>query len=164
MSTTDELLSNAERYAETFDGAELPSAPAMRVAVVACMDARLDVFRLLGLRPGDANVIRNAGGVVTDDVIRSLLISQRKLGTDEIVLIHHTDCGMLKFTDDELKSVIEAETGVRPQFVLESFADVDDDVRESIRRIEGNPFLLHKQVRGMVYDDEDGALREVTTH
>ena len=126
------------------------------------MDARIDVFRLLGFREGDANVIRNAGGVVTDDVIRSLMISQRLLGTQEIILIHHVDCGMVKFTEDGLKSTIEADTGVRPSFALEAFADVEADARQSIRRIQASPFLPYKNARGFVYDDSTGALREVT--
>ena len=136
--------------------------PAKRLAVVACMDARLNVYAVLGLSEGDAHVIRNAGGVVTEDVIRSLIISQRLLGTTEIILIHHTDCGMLAFTDDEVKAQIQAETGTRPPFALEAFADVDTDVRQSIARIEASPFLPHKNVRGFVYDVESRTLREVT--
>ena len=161
MSVTDELLSNAEHYAEGFSKGSLPMPPAKHVAVVACMDARLNVYGLLGLHEGDAHVIRNAGGVVSDDVIRSLTISQRLLGTTEIILIHHTDCGMLSFADDEVKAQIAADTGIRPSFALEAFPDVDDDVRQSIARIQASPFIPHKNVRGMVYEVEKGTLREV---
>lgn len=159
MSATDDLLQNNHGY--TFPGA-LPGQPARQVAVVACMDARMNLFGILGLREGDAHLIRNAGGVVTDDVIRSLLLSQRLLGTREIVLIHHTECGMLGFTDDALKSQIEAETGLRPPFALEAFPDVDADVQQSIARIQASPFIPHKaSVRGFVYDVQTGKLREV---
>jgi carbonic anhydrase len=161
MTVTDELLRSAERYAEGFDKGGLPMPPAKRVAVVACMDARLNIYGLLGLGEGDAHVIRNAGGVVTDDVIRSLAISQRLLGTTEIILIHHTDCGMLTFTDDELKTQIKADTGIRPPFALEAFADVDNDVHQSMARIQASPFIPNKNVRGFVYEVERGALREV---
>jgi carbonic anhydrase len=161
MSVTNELLSNAERYAAGFTQGELAMPPGQHVAVVACMDARLNVYGLLGLREGDAHVIRNAGGVVTDDVIRSLAISQRLLGTSEIILIHHTDCGMLTFTDDQVKAQITADTGIRPPFALEAFPDVDDDVRQSIARIKASPFIPHKDVRGFVYEVEKGTLREV---
>ena len=134
----------------------------MFLAIVTCMDARLDVFSALGLRAGDAHVLRNAGGVVTDDVIRSLILSQRLLGTEEILLIHHTNCGMVTFRDDELKAQIYAETGVRPPFALEAFPDLDDDVRQSIARIQASPFLPKKDaVRGFVYEVETGKLREV---
>src|SRR6202453_2329704 len=160
MSATDQYLKNNEAYAAGFSG-PLPLPPASHVAVVACMDARLNVYGVLGLREGDAHVIRNAGGVVTDDVIRSLAISQRLLGTDEIILIHHTDCGMLTFTDDEVKAQIAADTGIRPPFALEAFPDLDDDVRQSIARIKASPFLPHKDVRGFVYEVEKGTLREV---
>ena len=161
MSGTDELVSNAERYAAGFAQGDLPIPPAQRVAVVACMDARLNVYGLLGLREGDAHVIRNAGGVVTEDVIRSLAISQRLLGTTEIMLIHHTDCGMLTFSDDAVKAQITAETGIRPSFALEAFPDLDDDVRQSKARIQASPFIPHKNVRGFVYEVEKGTLREV---
>jgi carbonic anhydrase len=161
MSATNELLSNAERYAAGFTQGELPMPPGRPVAVVACMDARLNVYGLLGLREGDAHVIRNAGGVVTDDVIRSLTISQRLLGTTEIILIHHSDCGMLTFTDDEVKAQIAADTGIRPSFALEAFSDLDGDVRQSKARIEASPFIPHKDVRGFVYEVEKGTLREV---
>jgi carbonic anhydrase len=163
MSVTDELLANNDRYAEGFNKGDLPLPPAKQVAVVACMDARLDVSKLLGLEEGDAHVIRNAGGVVTDDEIRSLAISQRLLGTREIVLIHHTDCGMLTFKDDEFREQIEQETGVRPEWAAEAFEDVDGDVRQNIARIEASPFIPHKDsVRGFVYDVTNGHLREVS--
>src|SRR5919198_5281569 len=153
MSVTEELVQNAGRYAEGFDKGGLPMPPARKVAVVACMDARLNPYGILGLREGDAHVIRNAGGVVTDDTIRSLAISQRLLGTHEIILIHHTDCGMLTFNDDEVKAAIEKDTGLRPPFALEAFANLDEDVRQSIRRIQASPFIPHKDaVRGFVYD------------
>lgn len=162
MTLTDELLENAQRFADGFDQGKLPMPPAKHVAVVACMDARLNPQATLGLGLGDAHVIRNAGGVVTDDVIRSLAISQRLLGTTEIVLVHHTDCGMLTFRDDEVKNQIAADTGIRPPFALEAFADVDDDVRQSIARIQASPFVSHKTVRGFVYEVEKGTLREVS--
>lgn len=163
MSATDEFVAANRRYAEQFTKGDKPMPPGKRVAVVACMDARIETGRLLGLEEGDAHVIRNAGGVVTDDVIRSLAISQRLLGTTEIVLIHHTDCGMLTFKDDALKSQIEADTGLRPPFALEAFADPAEDVRQSIRRIKASPFVPHRdQVRGFVYDVASGRLNEVT--
>jgi carbonic anhydrase len=162
MSVTDDLLKNNERYAASFDKGHLPLPPARHVAVVACMDARLDVHELLGLAEGDAHVIRNAGGGVTDDAIRSLVISQRLLGTREIVLIHHTDCGMLTFTDDQLRKQIQADTGIRPAFAAEAFADLDEDVRQSIARIKASPFVPRKDaIRGFVYDVKTGRLREV---
>jgi carbonic anhydrase len=162
MTVTDELLANNDAYAAEFTKGDLPLPPAKHVAVIACMDARLDPARVLGLEEGDAHVIRNAGGVVTDDTIRSLAISQRLLGTEEIVLIHHTDCGMLTFRDDELKEQIHEETGIRPGFALESFTDVDDDVRQSIARIQASPFVPRKdKVRGFVYEVETGKLREI---
>ena len=163
MSVTDELVSNAENYAANFDKGSLPLPPARHVAVLACMDARLNPYGLLGLSEGDAHVIRNAGGVVTADELRSLAISQRLLGTTEIILIHHTDCGMLTFTDDEFKDSVEAETGVRPPWAAEAFGDVDQDVRQSIARINADPFIPHKEsVRGFVYEVETGKLREVS--
>jgi carbonic anhydrase len=162
VSHTDELLANNEHYASSFDQAELPLPPAKKVAVVACMDARLNVYGALGLREGDAHVIRNAGGVVTDDEIRSLAISQRLLGTEEIILIHHTDCGMLTFTDDEFKASIQQETGIKPEWAAEAFGDLDEDVRQSISRIKASPFIPKTEsVRGFVYDVETGRLREV---
>ncbi len=162
MSTTDELLANAERYASSFDKGQLPLPPAKRLAVLACMDARLNPYGILGLEEGDAHVIRNAGGVVTDDEIRSLAISQRLLGTQEIVLIHHTDCGMLTFTDDEFKRSVQDEVGIKPEWAAEAFGDLDEDVRQSIARIKASPFIPHKNVRGFVYDVTAGTLREVS--
>jgi carbonic anhydrase len=163
MSSTDELLANNEAYAASFDKGDLPLPPAKKVAVVACMDARLDVGRALGLQEGDAHVIRNAGGVVTDDAIRSLAISQRLLATEEILLIHHTGCGMLTFTDDEFRNSIEQETGVKPAWAAESFADLERDVRQSIARIKASPFIPRKDaIRGFVYEIESGRLREVS--
>jgi carbonic anhydrase len=162
MSTTDELLQNNEAYADGFDKGALPLPPAKRIAVVACMDARLNPYGALGLEEGDAHVIRNAGGVVTDDEIRSLAISQRLLGTEEIMLIHHTDCGMLTFTDDAFKRSIQEETGIKPEWAAESFGDLDEDVRQSIARIKASPFIPKKDsVRGFVYEVETGRLREV---
>ncbi|UCE86756.1 MAG: carbonic anhydrase [Deltaproteobacteria bacterium] len=163
MSAIDTYLGNNARYAAGFSKAGLPNPPARQIAIVACMDARLDTTALLGLEDGDAHVIRNAGGVVTDDVIRSLTISQRLLGTREIMLIHHTGCGMLTFTDEELKDAIQKDTGVRPPFAIDTFADLEDDVRQSMARIHASPFVVHKDaVRGFVYDVETGRLREVT--
>jgi len=162
VSSTDELLANNAAYAATFDQGGLPSPPAKKIAVLACMDARLNICRILGLGEGDAHVIRNAGGAVTDDAIRSLLISQRLLGTEEIVLVHHTDCGMVTFRDDDLKRRIEEETGLRPSFALEAFPDAAQDVRQSIGRIRANPFIPRKdKIRGFVYDVETGKLEEV---
>jgi len=164
MSTTDQLLNNADRYAETFDKGALPLPPARKVAIVACMDARLNPYGILGLEEGDAHVIRNAGGVVTDDAIRSLAISQRLLGTEEIVLIHHTDCGMLSFSDDGFREQIRAETGIRPPWAAEAFDDLDADVRQNVARIEASPFIpVKSSVRGFVYDVRQGSLREVST-
>ena len=163
MSATDEFLANNARYADSFDKGDVPLPPGKKTAVVACMDARIETGALLGLEEGDAHVIRNAGGVVTDDVLRSLTISQRLLGTREIILIHHTDCGMVTFSDDAVKAQIEADTGVRPSFALEAFPDVEEDVRQSIRRIEACPFIPEKgQIRGFVYDVATGQLNEVT--
>ncbi|HEY8415007.1 MAG TPA: carbonic anhydrase [Thermaerobacter sp.] len=162
MSVIDELLANAERYAATFDKGTLPLPPAKRVAVLACMDARLNPYGLLGLREGDAHVIRNAGGVVTADERRSLAISQRLLGTREIMLIHHTDCGMLTFTDDDFKRQIHSETGIKPDWSAEAFADLEEDVRQSIARIKADPFIPHTDiVRGFIYDVATGKLNEV---
>jgi carbonic anhydrase len=162
MSVTDELLANADRYAEAFDRGELPMPPAKRVAVLACMDARLNPYGLLGLSEGDAHVIRNAGGVVTDDEIRSLAISQRLLGTEEIILIHHTDCGMLTFTDDDFRRQIQADTGIKPEWAAEAFDDPEEDVRQSIARIKASPFIPKKDhVRGFVFDVQTGRLAEV---
>ncbi|MBB1021200.1 carbonic anhydrase [Dietzia sp. E1] len=162
MTVTDELLEAAKAYQSDFDKGDLPMPPGRKVAVVACMDARLNPYGLLGLTEGDAHVIRNAGGVVTDDVLRSLTISQRLLGTEEIVLIHHTDCGMLTFRDDDFKDQIESDTGLRPRWAPESFPEPEADVRQSIARVESDPFLLHSTaVRGFVYDVSTGELREV---
>ena len=163
MTATDELLRNNEAYAASFEHGDLPLPPAKKLAVVACMDARLNVYGILGLNEGEAHVIRNAGGVVTEDEIRSLAISQRLLGTSEIILIHHTDCGMLTFTDDEFKRSIQDETGVKPEWAAESFPDLDEDVRQSIARIQASPFIPRKDsVRGFVYEVETGKLREVS--
>jgi carbonic anhydrase len=162
VSTTDELLSNNDAYVARFDKGDLPLPPGKKIAIVACMDARLNPYGALGLQEGDAHVIRNAGGVVTDDEIRSLAISQRLLGTEEIILIHHTDCGMLTFTDDAFKRSIQDETGIKPEWAPESFADIDEDVRQSKARIEASPFIPHKNVRGFVYEVETGRLREVS--
>jgi carbonic anhydrase len=162
MSATEQYLANNARYAETFSG-PLPMPPAAHLAVVACMDARLNVYGMLGLSEGEAHVIRNAGGVVTDDQIRSLAISQRLLGTKEIVLIHHTDCGMLTFTDDAFKRSIQDETGIKPAWSAESFPDLDEDVRQSIARIKTSPFIPHTgAIRGFVFDVATGKLNEVT--
>jgi carbonic anhydrase len=161
MSVIDQLLENNATYATGFSG-PLPLPPAKHVAVLACMDARLDVHDLLGLAEGDAHVIRNAGGVATEDAIRSLAISQRLLGTTEVLLIHHTDCGMLTFTDDQFKADIQEETGLKPAWAAESFSDLDQDVRQSIARIKASPFIPHTdQVRGFVFDVATGVLNEV---
>jgi carbonic anhydrase len=163
MTVTDELLRNNAEYAGTFSKGDLPLPPGKGLAVVACMDARLNVYALLGLEEGEAHVIRNAGGVVTEDVVRSLAISQWLLGTSEIILVHHTDCGMLTFTDDEVKADIESETGLRPHFALEAFSDLERDIRQSIARIKASPFVQRKDsVRGFVFDVKTGALQEVT--
>lgn len=163
MSVTDELLASAQDYAASFEHGDLPMPPARQIAVLACMDARVNVYGLLGLSEGEAHVIRNAGGVVSEDAIRSLAISQRLLGTREIVLIHHSDCGMLTFTDDDFKAQIEADIGIRPSWAPEAFADPAADVRQSLRRIAATPFIPHRdQVRGFVYSVTDGTLSEVT--
>jgi carbonic anhydrase len=163
MTATDDLLKNNEAYASSFTKGDLPLPPAKKVAVVACMDARLDVGRALGLEEGDAHVIRNAGGVVTEDEIRSLAISQRLLGTEEIILIHHTDCGMLTFTDDEFKQQILDDTGQKPAWAAEAFSDLDTDLKQNVNRIKASPFIPNKgSVRGFVYEVETGKLREVS--
>ncbi len=163
MTVTDDLLVNAEAYAASFDKGDLPLPPARHVAVVACMDARLNPYGLLGLSEGDAHVIRNAGGVVTADEIRSLAISQRLLGTTEIILIHHTDCGMLTFTDDDFRRGIEAEVGQKPEWAAEAFTDLAADVRQSKARILASPFIPNKEsVRGFIYDVAKGTLDEVS--
>jgi carbonic anhydrase len=164
MSVTDELLQNAQRYAAAFDKGDLPLPPARQIAIVACMDARLNPYGLLGLSEGDAHVIRNAGGVITADEIRSLSISQRLLGTQEIILIHHTDCGMLTFTDDAFRAQVLADTGIKPEWAAEAFSDLDQDVRQSIARIKASPFIPRKDsVRGFIYDVHSGSLGEVKT-
>ena len=163
MSVTDELLANNEAYASSFDKGDLPLPPGKHVAVVACMDARLNPYGALGLKEGDAHVIRNAGGVITDDEIRSLAISQRLLGTEEIILIHHTDCGMLTFKDDAFKQQIQDDTGIKPQWAAESFGDLEEDVRQSKARIEASPFVPNKgSIRGFIYDVDTGRLQEVS--
>jgi carbonic anhydrase len=162
VTVTDDLLANGERYAEDFDRGSLPMPPAKRVAVLACMDARINPYGLLGLSEGDAHVIRNAGGVVTDDAIRSLAISQRLLGTEEIILIHHSDCGMLTFKDDDFRRQIQEDTGIKPEWAAEAFDDLEEDVRQSIARIKASAFIPKKDhVRGFVYDVKTGRLNEV---
>ena len=161
MTVTDQYLKNNEEYAAGFTG-PLPLPPSKHVAVLACMDARLDVYRILGLQEGEAHVVRNAGGVVTDDEIRSLAISQRLLGTTEIILIHHTDCGMLTFTDDDFKKSIQDEVGIKPAWSAEAFPDLDEDVRQSLRRIQASPFVTATtSLRGFVFDVATGKLAEV---
>ena len=163
MTVIDELVRNADSYSDSFESGELPLPPAKRVAVVACMDARLNPYGLLGLQEGDAHVIRNAGGVITDDEIRSLSISQRLLGTEEVILIHHTDCGMLTFSDDDFRRQIQQETGIKPEWAAEAFDDLEEDVRQSIARIKASPFVPRKDhVRGFVYDVKTGSLTEVS--
>lgn len=161
MSATEDLIANNAGYVATFSKGSLPLPPAKKVAVLACMDARLDPAKALGLQEGDAHVIRNAGGVASDDALRSIIISQRLLGTEEIVLVHHTDCGMETFHDDEVKANIEAETGLRPSFALEAFPDAVADVKQTAARIKANPFVVHKKIRAFVYEVETGKLREV---
>jgi carbonic anhydrase len=161
MSVTDQYLSNNAAYADGFSG-PLPMPPSARLAVVACMDARLNVYAILGLKEGEAHVIRNAGGVITDDEIRSLAISQRLLGTSEVILIHHTDCGMLTFTDDQFKRSVQDDTGIKPEWAVETFTDLDEDVRQSIARIKASPFIPRKDaIRGFVFDVATGKLNEV---
>ncbi|MGH3344930.1 MAG: beta-class carbonic anhydrase [Carbonactinosporaceae bacterium] len=162
MSAIDRLVTNSLTYQRAYEAADLAMPPGLGVAVIACMDARLNVYGVLGLDEGDAHVIRNAGGVVTDDVIRSLVISQRLLGTREVLLIHHADCGMRTFSDDAFKAQIEADVGIRPSWSPEAFADPAADVRHSVRRITANPFVPYKDaVRGFVFDEKNGALNEV---
>jgi carbonic anhydrase len=163
MAVADDLLANNERFAAQFHtGTALPVAPSKHLAIVACMDSRLDLFQVLGLGEGEAHIIRNAGGVVTDDVIRSLLVSQRLLGTTDIVLVHHTDCGLHRLSGEQFKRDIEAEVGIRPTFSIEAFDDPYADVRQSIGRIQVSPFLRHtREVRGFVYEVETGRLKEV---
>src|SRR3954464_14717544 len=162
MSATDDLLKNNEGFAEGFDKGDLPLPPAKKLAVIACMDARVNPYPILGLELGDAHVIRNAGGVVTDDEIRSLAISQRLLGTEEVILMHHTDCGMLTFSDEDFRRSLQEEVGIKPHWSTEAFGDLEEDVRQSIARIKASPFIPHKDhVRGFVYEVETGHLREV---
>jgi carbonic anhydrase len=162
MTTIDELLANNERYADGYEPRHLDVKPSRRLAIVTCMDSRLDVFAALGLGDGEAHILRNAGGVITDDVIRSLAISQRKLGTREVMLIHHTDCGMQKLTDDGFRAELQAATGMAPAFAIESFTDADADVRQSILRVRRSDFVPHREVvRGFVYDVDSHRLREV---
>ncbi|MCL6595705.1 MAG: carbonic anhydrase [Firmicutes bacterium] len=162
MAIADELLAANARYAQGFTLGGLATPPSRRLAVVACMDARLNVYALLGLREGEAHVLRNAGGAVTDDVVRSLVISQRLLGTRSIVLVHHTDCGMLTFTDDALRADVERDVGIRPPFAFEAFSDLEGDVRQSIARLRASPFLPHRDdIHGFVYDVRTGRLSEV---
>ena len=163
MTQTDELLKNNEAYSSSFrKNWRIESRPRRKVAIIACMDARLDIYKILGLMEGDAHIIRNAGGVVTDDTIRSLLVSQRLLGTEEIILIHHTGCGMLSINGEEIKKAIQAEIGIEPPFAIETFEDLEQDVRQSITRIRTSPFVIKKEgTRGFVYDMETGKLREV---
>ncbi len=161
MSVADDFIANNAAYASAFDKADLPLPPAKKAAILACMDARIDPAKVLGLREGDAHVIRNAGGVASDDALRSLIISQRLLGTEEIILIHHTGCGMETFTDDSVKEQIFEETGIRPSFALEAFPQVDADVKQTAARIRANPFVPSKNIRGFVYEVESGRLREI---
>jgi carbonic anhydrase len=161
MTATDDLLANNNSYVVSFDKGSLPAPPGKKVAVLACMDARLDPAKVLGLAEGDAHVIRNAGGVASEDAIRSLVISQRLLGTEEILLIHHTDCGMETFSDDAVKDQILNDTGLRPNFALEAFPEAEADVRQTAARIKSSPFVPHKDIRGFVYEVESGRLREV---
>ena len=162
MDTIDRLLANNHSFAETVPEKHLDVEPSLRLAIVTCMDSRLDVFAALGVGEGEAHVLRNAGGVITDDVIRSLALSQRKLGTREVMLIHHTDCGLQKITEDGFRMELQETTGVSPSFAIEAFKDVEEDVRQSIRRVRTSPFLPHRDVvRGFVYDVDTHRLREV---
>lgn len=162
MNVIDDLLANNRAFAARYDRGHLPVHPSLKLAVVTCMDSRLDVFAALGIESGQAHILRNAGGVITDDVIRSLAISQRRLGTEEIVLIHHTDCGLQLITDDGFRAELQAATGMAPAFAIESFTDVDADVRQSLARVRSSPFLIHRdRVRGLVYDVDTGELREI---
>ena len=162
MGVADDLLANNLAFAARHDRGHLDVRPSLRLAIVTCMDSRLDVFAALGLEDGQAHILRNAGGVITDDVIRSLAISQRRLGTEEVMLIHHTDCGLQLITDDGFRAELQETTGMAPSFAIESFTDVEEDVRQSIARVRHSPFLPHRDhVRGLVYDVDTGALREV---
>ena len=162
MDVVDHLIANNRAFADRVDRGHLDVRPSLRLAIVTCMDSRLDVFATLGLRDGQAHILRNAGGVITDDVIRSLAISQRLLGTEEVALIHHTDCGLELITDDGFRAELQEATGMAPSFAIESFTDVDAAVRQSIARVRHSPFLLHRdRVRGFVYDVDTGLLREI---
>ena len=162
MSVIDELFANNRAFAAKLEDRHLGVEPSRHLAIVTCMDSRLDVFAALGLGQGEAHVLRNAGGVITDDVIRSLAISQRRLGTREVMLIHHDDCGMQKVTDDGFRMELQETTGIAPSFAIESFGDVEEDVRQSILRVRRSPFLPHRDVvRGFVYDVDTHRLREV---
>ncbi|MFL5901418.1 MAG: beta-class carbonic anhydrase [Solirubrobacterales bacterium] len=162
MSVIDELVANNEGFAASLPAENLDVHPSRQLAIVTCMDSRLDVFAALGLHDGEAHVLRNAGGVITDDVIRSLAVSQRRLGTREVMLIHHTDCGMQKLTDDGFRAELQEATGVSPAFAIESFSDPEADVRQSILRVRNSPFLPHREeVRGFVYDVDTRHLREI---
>ena len=162
MDVIDALVANNRAFADSLPAQHLDVRPSRRLAIGTCMDSRLDVFAALGLQHGEAHVLRNAGGVITDDVIRSLAVSQRRLGTREVMLIHHTDCGMQSLTDDGFRAELQEATGVAPAFAIESFSDLDADVRQSVRRVRRSPFLLHTgQVRGFVYDVDTHGLREV---
>jgi carbonic anhydrase len=162
MDVIDELVANNRAFADSLPAQHLDVRPSRRLAIVTCMDSRLDVFAALGLRDGEAHVLRNAGGVITDDVIRSLAVSQRRLDTREVMLIHHTDCGLQTLTDDGFRAELQAATGVAPAFAIESFTDVDADVRQSVLRVRRSPFLLHRdRVRGFVYDVDTHGLREI---
>ncbi len=162
MDTVDELIANNEAFAASLPRRHLDVQPSRRLTIVTCMDSRLDVFAALGLGNGEAHVLRNAGGVITDDMIRSLAVSQRKLGTREVMLIHHTDCGMQKISDDDFRAELQEATGIAPAFAIESFSDLDSDVRQSILRVRTSPFVPHRdRVRGFVYDVDTHLLREV---
>ncbi len=162
MDTIDELLANNATFADSLSPAHLDVRPRRKLAIVTCMDSRLDVFAALGLKDGEAHILRNAGGVITDDAIRSLAVSQRRLGTREVMLIHHTDCGMLTLTDDGFRAELQQDTGVAPAFAIESFSDLDADVRQSVLRVRRSPFVPHREVvRGFVYDVDSHRLREV---
>ena len=161
--SADELVANNRAMAESFSSSGLPVAPGRQLAIVSCMDSRMDTFEILGLRHGEAHIIRNAGGVVTDDVIRSLCLSQRFMGTREIILMHHTDCGLMRVEETSFKDALEAETGMKPWWSLEAFTDPAADVRQSMERLRHTPFLVHKDhIRGFVYDVENGLLTEVS--
>jgi carbonic anhydrase len=162
MSAIDGLLANNRTFASSLPTQHLDVRPSLQLAIVTCMDSRLNVFAALGLRDGEAHIVRNAGGVITDDAIRSLAISQRRLGTREVMLIHHTKCGMQTLTDDGFRAELQEATGVAPAFAIESFSDLDADVRQSILRVRQSPFLLHREeVRGFVYDVDTRELREI---